>query len=352
MIDKMLVITDIHLGKDITTLGNSEKITLKIIDDLINYIEREEIDYITLTGDVFHQGYNNDVHMAISHYNAITNLLRAPKKGSFLVGGNHAFLKKETNLENYIAQPSMNTTYAPAKPIVKLRNPMCQMLDEAIIQRVQFSFHHYNKRSKDYVNQNSAIMKKAGIPQIAIYHDYEIIPPSYTNGHVQSRSVIMSDSRLLEIFKYVDVAIFGDLHSELEPFIFGGTRFIVPGSILPTSNKDLYFANETVKLPLIEIEGTTFNIKFVEFKRYLNQLDRKIEEIKKERIKPLKLGNQQLIEDPNIMHYVNRNELPKEILRIFSMAYSQNLDPTVVSDIYDSYKGDKLANMELEELDI
>ena len=334
---KVLVVTDIHLWyKDISTLKNSKELAERKVKDIITAVKENEIDHIILGGDVVHEGYKTDLIQFHSHYNLLQTLSNASRGENYLVCGNHAFLNASTNLELYINQPCSNTAYNPGGDIISPDKPLFKMTDFIEVEGAIISMHSFNKVDKSYMTPDSVVQNKQ---HIGIYHDETFV--TYSNDR---KEFIIKESALQTTFGNVDYAVINHIHMPKKSHYNGSTIFIQPGSIGATSVTDVANFGEYTSLPVFTIEDGEVTLSYIDIPTYRAEYQINLDELKKEKVKPLVLKidkdhtGEGIYSYTSIEDYTQKLNVPIEVLKTVEFALSGQLTLDNLVKLYKEYK--------------
>lgn len=341
---KILGIGDIHLRPDdFETLGGYVDLLEDRLNKIIDIIKAEKIDYGILTGDTDDDGYGVNSMKMISHYNLLSRLSGAFTKGMFLCGGNHYKFKKNTNLENYIGQPSNNVKYKPTAPTIHPEKALAELVDHTMIENLFISFHHHNDKDKNYINRAfDALNRNNEFYHLGVYHD-DVVFPKDVLEDLNMGNLWVSSSYLDGIYSNVDYALLGHIHTAYDIRQLDNhrrTKLMMPGSILPTSSLPAYFRNSELNLPLITVEkGSRPILSTIKVDRKLDKLEVKRALIKKTKMKPMKIDSVRefnRLKESHVETFVTKESIPKEILEVLALARGKRLDPYALAKLYNN----------------
>lgn len=267
---KILFIPDLHKRyKDSSSIKGQIQVQQQIQEDIIKFNKENGITHNIVAGDWYDRGF----HGLGQAYGAIEmdRRLSASVNGNvYLCVGNHFYLERDENPEMYIIQP--NAFIKPCIDIPVPDEPIFKMVQSLTIGTVQIDFFHYTKMNKDYV----AWRDPKTTFHIGVYHD-DCTLPSWIREQ-EGFSGTTSQSYLGRIYKNIDLALHGHIHSKIGtvtiPVDESGRTvpMIVPGSLGITQNKE-NFKHSVVELPVITIEDdSSVKISMHSFSTHIEQL--------------------------------------------------------------------------------
>lgn len=259
---RILFLTDFHKrDRDSASIHGQIQAAKLVQQDILNVIDKYEIDTVIILGDWYHKGFHN----MIRFWECIQEDKKLSEKVNgniYLLVGNHAFLESDNNPERFLIQPndylkfSKEVSTMPEQPIFKV-------VKQLQIGGVQIDFFHYTKVHKIYkadLNENTTY-------HIGLYHD-DCILPGWVRQQEGYLSGSVSQQYLNEIYKNINLAICGHIHTSIgvvkQEMADGRTvPLMIPGALCITANTATQ-RHEFVKLPILEInDDDTVTVKQV-----------------------------------------------------------------------------------------
>lgn len=239
-----------------------------IQEDIIEFVLRNGITHIIIGGDWYDRGFHG-LGPAFSSIEMDRRISASVNGNVFLCVGNHFYLERDENPEMYIIQP--NDYYKPQSDMPLPKEPIFKCVSDLVIGTVQISFFHFNKVSKDYVNE----IKEGITYHIGIYHDDACVP-GWVREYEGFRS--QTDSTYLNsIYRNIDLAIHGHIHHKtglVKQELMSGRALpmFIPGSLGITQNKEVLKHSE-VETPVIEIgDDSSVKVMLARFSTHLDKL--------------------------------------------------------------------------------
>lgn len=269
MPQKILAVTDLHKRDvDFNSIQGFVKAVTQVQFDILDFIKQEGVDKVIVGGDWYDKGYRH-TGPTLSDNELDRRLSEAVNGEVYLTLGNHYYLERDANPESYVIQPCKE--HPLLNPIITPEKPIFKCVDELLVSGVQFSFFHFDKHNKKYVNQ-----KREGVRfHVGVYHDDCVVP---TNIRQSAGYFGETSSQYIQsIYSNVDLAIVNHIHVPIgvkKLSLLDGRELsmIIPGSLCVTQNKEIE-KHKSVNLPLFIInDDGTFSVKFVTFYIHIDML--------------------------------------------------------------------------------
>lgn len=275
----VLIYTDFHKRyKDFTSIKGYCKALRQVDKDLINLVDKHDINIAISAGDLYDGGYAK-ISSTIRDTFSTNRLTEKVNGNHFITLGNHFFLERDSNPEMYLIQP--NSKYTPREDYYA-EEPVIYAVDSILVGCVQFSFFHYSKTNKDYVAERDP----RALYHVGIYHDTKVVP-SAAREKCGIYSEVSSEY-LNKIFANVDLAVIGHIHEPIgvvNMLIKGRTvPAIIPGSLCICKSNEVH---SSIKLPIFKCEKDVMSLLFESVSTHSEMLtivdskDNKKEDIKK-----------------------------------------------------------------------
>lgn len=274
---RVLVFTDLHKrDTDFKPIGNYVKAIDLVFEDIMNYCVENNVTHVISTGDLYDKGYRS-VRASQHHSNQDRKLSQIVNGNFYKCIGNHFFIERDNNPAMYLIQP--HDKYTPKEPIFA-EEPVIKVVKDVIIEGVQFSFFHFDKEDKMYINRR----KPEATKHVGIYHDDTIIPSSIRQRLGMSTHVI--SDYLNMVFANIDEAVVGHIHIPVGTVnIQLQDRIVpmdIPGSLCICKSDEIH---THVDLPLYDIEDGIVSKQLVQFSLHADKLhffEKKVETLPKE----------------------------------------------------------------------
>ena len=269
MLAKVLYIPDFHKRyKDSSSIKGIVDVQRLQQEEIIQFILNNGITHVIIGGDWYDRGFHG-LGAAYGAMEMDRRLSAAVNGNVYLCIGNHFYLERDENPEMYIIQP--NKYFRPSKDIPTPETPIFQCVNDLRIGNVLFSFFHFNKLSKMYVNDRPDDVTT----HIGVYHDDAALPGwiAETEGFKGSASM----AQLEAIYKNIDIALHGHIHTKIgltnfESFSGRKVPLFVPGSLSITTNKESQ-KHPDIQTPVILIDDdSSVSIKVAKFSTHLDKL--------------------------------------------------------------------------------
>jgi DNA repair exonuclease SbcCD nuclease subunit len=261
---RVLVVTDTHLrDTDFKSIGNYVNVTNRVWMDIIEFCQENNVTHLFHTGDMFDKGYR-----AIDRAHNDSNLARRASEvvlGNFYKTiGNHFFIERDNNPAMYLIQP--HEKYIPKKKIFA-EIPVIKVVKDVMVEGVQFSFLHFDKEDKNYINRRHP----DATYHIGIFHDDTMVPSS-VRKRLGMRSEVSSDYIRL-LLSNIDEAIVGHIHIPIGTTnlqVDGRTVTMdIPGSLCICNVGEIH---TDVELPMYDIVDGKITKQFVPFTLHADKL--------------------------------------------------------------------------------
>ena len=266
---RCLYLTDLHKPyKESSSIKGRITATQMIQEDILRFVAENNVTHILIGGDWYDRGFHG-LGPAFSAIEMDRKISAAVNGNVYLCVGNHFYLERDENPEMYIIQP--NKYFKPSYNMVMPEEPIFKCVNELIIGNVQFSFFHYSKVCKNYVND----VRPGVTYHIGIYHDDYCLPQWVLEAdgfRSNTPANVLND-----IYRNVDLALHGHIHKRHNLVKLGLNSgreipMFVPGSLGITSNKDILKHTE-VTLPIIDIsDESVVSLKTATFSTHLDKL--------------------------------------------------------------------------------
>lgn len=272
---RILFVTDVHMRdlefkNTIGYVGEQERIILRIIEGA----EKGTYNTIVLLGDLFDTSYK-DPAKTMYHIALFERLNKSVKGRLFKVIGNHSLNKHKNYIPTFFLtgaiksgridkeQAQIQVSTSGLIQNFGLQDPIIHAPDRLHVNGSLINLFHYNKFDKGYEDNLSDLTYTPKV-HIGCYHD-SIMPSKVRSmiteisngGRFQLPTVTPVENS--GIFKNIDYAMIGDIHTKIGEFIVedtsSGKRTIadIPGSLGRTANHKAQQHNE-VFLPLLDID--------------------------------------------------------------------------------------------------
>lgn len=246
---RILFLTDLHKrDTDFTTIVGYTKAIDKVQEDILAFIQRNNVTHVVIGGDWYDKGYRN-INRTFNDFNYDKALSEAVNGNVFLCRGNHLYIERDSNPEMYIIQP------CEAMPLVHgIRTdgkPIFQSPDSIQIGPIQISLFHFSKDNKQYVCERNSETQF----HIGVYHDDCMLPSSVRQASGDHGTT--SSKQLDYYFKNIDLAICNHIHTAVGqlkvPSNGRDIPMFIPGSLCITKNQPSEIHSE-VKLPVVTLD--------------------------------------------------------------------------------------------------
>lgn len=269
LLGKVLLVWDRHKkAEDFKTIKGFCDANSLVSDDILDFVKKESITHVISLGDLYHRGYNE---MGAQYADTLDDIMLsdAVNGNYYLVVGNHLFLERDANPEFYLIQPNKYPHLQPSTNR-RFKKRVIQVEDELVIGCTQFSFFHYNKENKNYVNRIQDGVKF----HIGLYHDDVMIPNS-ARSQVGLETKVSNDY-IINTFSNITAAFGGHVHNKIGKVVItlpSGRKvpLYLQGSLGITSSKLSEYHN-SVNMPIIYCYDDKCTIGFSEFSLHTDKL--------------------------------------------------------------------------------
>lgn len=267
---RILFVSDLHKRySDSTSIRNQVSVQNKIQNEIINFVEENEVTHIIQMGDWYDRGFHGlgQAYGSIVLDRKLSDLVEGRV---YICVGNHFYLERDENPEMYIIQP--NDFLHPSIEIPMPDKPIFQMVYQLNIGSVQIDFFHYNKLNKEYVSVRRPETKF----HIGVYHD-EVVVPGWVR-ETEGFTGASSQTYMNTIYANIDLAVHGHIHTAIgvTSIVLNNGKKIplyIPGALCVTQNKEV-FKHKEVQLPILDIyDDDTIKLKAAKFSTHLDELE-------------------------------------------------------------------------------
>lgn len=270
MQEKILCLTDLHKRDvDFTSITGFTKAVTQVQLDVIKFIKEHGITKVIIGGDWYDQGYRH-TSPTLADNELDRRLSEAVNGEVYITLGNHYYLERDNNPESYIIQPC--DKHPLVKDVILPEKPIFKCVDNLIVNNTLFSFFHFDKHVKDYIDYRPDNIQY----HIGIYHDDCVVP---SNVRAAAGYFGTTTSSYLErIYANIDVAVINHIHTNIGVTALNlpsGKKvpLIIPGSLGITQNKDTE-KHKSVDLPVVTVydDGRNPRTEFYTFYTHIDML--------------------------------------------------------------------------------
>lgn len=265
---RILFLTDLHKrDTDFTTIIGYTKAIDRVQDDILGFIQRQNVTHVVIGGDWYDKGYRN-INRTFNDMNYDRALRDAVNGNVYLCRGNHLYIERDSNPEMYIIQP------CPAMPLIhNIRTdgePIFKSPDSLQIGPIQISLFHFSKDDKRYYTER----QPETTFHIGVYHDDCMLPSSVRQ--MSGDHGMTSSDDLNKYFGNIDLAICNHIHTAVGmlkvPVNGHNVPMFIPGSLCITKNQPSEIHSE-VQLPVVTLEDdNTVRVSTATFSLHLDML--------------------------------------------------------------------------------